>query len=219
MVEYSTAEAHNIVQEIKHSFSVEEDILGILGPHPNLAKFLGPSENPRGLLFAEANRGNLQTYLDAYNDEKNVIHSDQRPENYLVHSDDNGTLNVYPTDFGGSTCGDIDGGHLPDAGFFNPRSAWVSTVDTDIFSLGSVFYTIMTGHWPYKSPGPFESVEEKCNYEETVDALFSEGKFPAVNGLVGGAIIQGCWTEQYKDAETLLRDQELLVEEFHIQNT
>jgi hypothetical protein len=126
-------------------------------------------------------------------------------------------LNVHLTDFGGSTCGDIDGGHLPDAGFFNPRSAWVSTVTTDIFSLGSVFYTIMTGHWPYKSPGPFESVEEKDNYEETVDALFLEGKFPPVDDMVGGTIIQGCWTDQYKDAETLLHDQELLVEEVYIQ--
>ena len=204
------------------------------------SRFLGRSESPRGLLFAEANRGNLQAYLDAYNDEidivtrirwrtqaaratwyihqKNVIHSDQRPENYLVHSDDNGTLNVYLTDFGGSTCGDIDGGHLPDSGFFNPRSAWVSTVATDIFSLGSVFYTIMTGHWPYKSPGPFESVEEMDHYEEMVDTLFSEGKFPTVEDLDGGAIIRGCWTEQYKDAETLLHDQELLAIELCIQN-
>jgi serine/threonine protein kinase len=204
------------------------------------SRFLGRSVNPRGLLFAEANRGNLQAYLDAYNDEidivtrirwrtqaaratwyihqKNVIHSDQRPENYLGHSDDNGTLNVYLTDFGGSTCGDIDDGHLPDSGVFNPRSAWVSTVATDIFSLGSVFYTIMTGHWPYKSPGPFESVEEMNHYEEMVDRLFSEGEFPTVEDLDSGAIIRGCLTEQYKDTETLLHDQELLANEFCVQN-
>jgi serine/threonine protein kinase len=254
----STADSHDIVKDIKHSFSVEMKILSILGSHPNLAKyrnpkfssytfintvsrFLGPSEDPRGLLFAEANRGNLQTFLDTYNSEvdmatrirwrtqaagatsyihqKNVIHSDQRPENYLVHSDDNGVLNIYLSDFGGSTCGNIDGGHLPDSGFFNPRSAWVSTVDTDIFSLGSVFYAIMTGHWPYKSAGPFESVEEKYSYDEKVDALFSEGRFPPVEELVGGAVIQGCWTEQYKDTKTILLDQELLAKEFCIQNT
>lgn len=38
----STAEAHNIVKDIKHSFRVEEEILGVLGPHPNLAKYRQP---------------------------------------------------------------------------------------------------------------------------------------------------------------------------------
>lgn len=92
----------------------------------------------------------------------------------------------------------------------------MSTEDTDIFSLGSVFYTIMTGHWPYKSPGPFESVEDKWRYEAKVDGLFSQGKFPTVEGLAGGAIIHGCWTEQYKDVGTILVDQELLLKESRI---
>lgn len=52
-----------------------------------------------------------------------------------------------------------------------------------------------------------------------MDALFSEGKFPTVEDLVGGTIIQGSWTEQYKNAETLLRDQKLLLEELFICNT
>lgn len=192
-------------------------------------------------LFAEANYGSLQSYLDSYNHEidittrirwrtqaaraiwyihqKNVIHSDQRPDNYLVHKDDNGDLDIYLTDFGGSVCGDIDGGHLPDAGFFNPCRKWVSTVDTDIFSLGSVFYTIMTGYWPYKSPGSLESTEEKREYEEKVDSLFSQKIFPTVENMVGGAIIEGCWTEQYRDAETILRDQKLLLGKLCIRDT
>ena len=77
---------------------------------------------------------------------------------------------------------------------------------TDIFSLGLVFYTIMMGHWLYKLSGPFESVEEMDHYKEMVDTLFSEGKFPTVEDLDGGAIIRSCWTEQYKDTETLLYD-------------
>lgn len=67
------------------------------------------------------NHGNLKSYLDDYNDtidmttrirwrtqaagatryihERGVIHSDQRPENYLVHSedDDDGALNTLST--------------------------------------------------------------------------------------------------------------------------
>lgn len=196
---------------------------------------MGLSETPRGLLFVEANYGTLQAYLDAHNDiidvamrirwrtqaaratwfihQKGVIHSDQRPENYLLHEDVNGDLNIHLSDFGGSTCGDIDGGHLPDSGFFNPRKPWISTEATDIFSLGSVYYTIMTGHWPHREPGHFSTVEEKALYDEAVDALFLDGNFPATGHLAGGIIIEGCWMEYYKDAKTLLYDQELLLEE------
>lgn len=152
------------------------------------------------------------TEATCYIHQRGVIHSDLRPENYLLHTDGIGVLNLYLTDFGGSTCGNIDGGHLPDSGFFNPRNPWVSTEATDIISLGSIFHTIMTGHWPYKSPGPFKSVEEKLCYDAKVDELFSQSKFPPVEDLTGGAIIQGCWTEQYKDAEAILRNQERLFE-------
>lgn len=35
----STAEDHYFIKDIKHSFIVEEKILRILGPHPNLVKY------------------------------------------------------------------------------------------------------------------------------------------------------------------------------------
>ncbi|OBT80573.1 hypothetical protein VF21_00409 [Pseudogymnoascus sp. 05NY08] len=218
-------DSHSFAEDIKLSFIVEEKILKILGDHPRIMKFLGTSELPKGLLFVEASAGSLQAYLDRNNESisiacrmkwrtqaaeatqythmKGVIHSDLRPENYLLHADANGSLNLYLTDFGGSTCGEIDGGHLPDSGFFDPRKPWESTWDTDIFSLGSIFYTIMTGHWPYKSPGPFDSVEEKCCYDDKVDELFGQGKFPAVLDLAGGGIIQSCWNGEYTDVKDL----------------
>lgn len=65
----------------------------------------------------------------------------------------------------------------------------------------------MTGHWPYKSPGPFDSVEEKCRYDDKVDELFRQGKFPAVLDLAGGGVIQSCWNGEYMDIEALVRDQ------------
>ncbi|OAX83499.1 hypothetical protein ACJ72_02133 [Emergomyces africanus] len=185
-----TAESHDSVKHIKHSFNVEEQILGILGDHPRIIKFLSPSDSPRGLLFVETNAGNL-------------------------NSDD--ILNLFLSDFGGSTSGVIDGGHLPDSGFFNPRKPWVSTEATDIFSLGSVFYTIITGHWPYKSAGPFRSLEEKLSYGERVDELFSLGKFPPVEGLIGGDIIQDCWMEQYREVDIIVRDQSIIFEEISLQ--
>jgi serine/threonine protein kinase len=108
-----------------------------------------------------------------YIHQKGVIHSDLRPENFLLHSDSKGKLEFLLCDFGGSTNGNIDGGHLPDSGVFNPCKPWVSTEAVDISSLGSVFYTIMTGHWPYKSSGPLVFVAEKNDYEERVDTLFA----------------------------------------------
>lgn len=52
-----------------------------------------------------------------YTHEKDVIHSDLRPGSYLLHAHASGFLNLYISDFGGLTCGEIDGGNLPDSGF------------------------------------------------------------------------------------------------------
>lgn len=191
---------------------------------------MGASTNPRGLLFVEASHGNLQDYIDEHYGkidlsrrlkwcsqaaeavhfihQHGVIHSDLRPENYLLHADQADGLSLQLCDFGGSTCGAIDGGHLPDSGFFNPRMPWESTETTDIFSLGSVFYTIMTDHWPYRSPGPFDSVQAQSAYCDMVDELFTAGEYPPVEHLIGGTIIEACWMERYTQVGVIIRDQE-----------
>lgn len=203
---------------------------------------MGSSEQPAGLLFAEANRGDLQRYLDKQNkniDEalrlrwclqaaqaityihsKSVIHSDLRPENFLLHApNDNGNddnPDLLLCDFGGSYCEIegkvIDGGNLPDAGFFDPNCEWVSNKDVDIFALGSVLYVIMTGHWPYKSPGPFASVQEADEYDEKVDALFMKREYPSVDGLQGGDIISDCWTKKIRDAGVIVARYDALIQ-------
>lgn len=236
-------------EDIAKNFVVEIQILKLL-QHPRIVKlvfrcwrrftpiddlhrYLGenkPQGDPRGILLAEANRGDLQRYLDehwnditpwvrkswclqvvesvAYIHARGVIHSDIRPENFLVHEKKPGDPELWLCDFGGSTCDKLglDGGHLPDPGFFDPRSDWTSTPNTDIFSVGSVLYSILTGHWPYREAGPFASAEERDDYGVKVDELFGQGQFPDVDELFAGKVILKCWNNEYTTAEDLVVD-------------
>lgn len=143
-----------------------------------------------------------------------MIHSDIRPENFLVHATSPTSLDLWLCDFGGSTCEELglDGGHLPDSGFYDPKSQPESNTHTDIFSIGSVIYTILTGHWPYRSSGPFRTGDEMEEYRQKVDDSFELGRFPDVNGLFAGKIMMKCWLNDYASADDLFREISLLNE-------
>ncbi|KAH7235105.1 hypothetical protein MRS44_009445 [Fusarium solani] len=219
-------------ESVASGLSNEKKILARLGDHPRITKYLGwHDEFPTGLLFVEASPGSLQSFLDdpnrdislsvrkslfrqateaiAYIHSRDVIHSDLRPDNFLVHTIGSTDFDLMLCDFGGSACEEIGipGENLPDDGFFDPNSGWTTTVTTDIFSLGSVLYTIVSGHWPYREPpcGLFTSREEVEEYESRVNGFFKEGIFPDTKGLYGGEIILGCWTGQYSSANDILR--------------
>ncbi|KIW44397.1 uncharacterized protein PV06_02870 [Exophiala oligosperma] len=210
---------------------VEDKILKSLGEHPRIVKYRGYQNDSelKGLLFLEASHGDLQHYIDQNNDKidipmrkkwclqateaiqyihsKGVIHSDLRPENYLVHRSLN-SLDLQLCDFGGSMCRDlgVDGRGLPDPPFWN--LSWESTVGTDIFSLGSIFYTIMTGLWPYKTSHlTKEEEEDKWQFEDRVIALLERGIYPDVGGIIGGTIMMQCWKKQYHNADDILEAQ------------
>lgn len=177
-----------------------------------------------GIQLAEANHGNLQDYIDTHNKQiglalrwkwvlqatkavvllhqKGVIHSDLRLDNYLVHSPG---LDLWICDFGGSFCEKLglDGRHLPDDPFFDPRLPYESSPATDIFSLGSIFYTILTGHWPHLN-GSTPVGMAKFEFQEKANKLFKEGKFPNLSGISGGEVIDGCWNHKYATAAEVL---------------
>ena len=128
-----------------------------------------------------------------------MIHSDLRPENFLVNASTPTSFDLWLCDLSGSACKelDIDGGSLPDAGCFNHNSPWESTTDADTFSLGSLLYAIVTARLPCRKSGPFELVDDMEHHRQKVDNLFGRGKFPDVKGPYEGKIIMGCWRHEY----------------------
>lgn len=114
-------------------------------------------------------------------------------------------LVLWLCDFGGSVCKELglDGGYLPDDPFFDPRQPWDAMSATDIFSLGSIFYTIMTGYWPYWQ-GPPPKGDERIAYQQRVNGFFKEGIFPDVTNVSGGKVIVGCWEHKYPTAKDVV---------------
>ncbi|KAF2835319.1 kinase [Patellaria atrata CBS 101060] len=213
-------------EEMERAISFERKILEKLGSHSRIVPYLGAYD--KGILLREASHGNVQTYLNSnlavidnslrwkwslqaveavvYIHSAGVIHSDLRPENFLVHATTELSLDLWLCDFGGARCDKLglNVHHLPDDPFFDPRLPWVSTPAVDIFSLGSIIYTILTGHWPYREGLPPVTMEEKCSYESNVNKMFEAGVFPDVSRLRGGRVIKGCWDHQYQTAEEVL---------------
>lgn len=68
-----------------------------------------------------------------------------------------------------------------------------STVETDLFALGSCLYELVVGRKPYADLS-----------DDKVEALFEEGCYPSTDDLFLGDIVIGCWKGEFSSAENII---------------
>ncbi|EFY84420.1 hypothetical protein MAC_09522 [Metarhizium acridum CQMa 102] len=109
-----------------------------------------------------------------------VIHCDVTPRNFLLNAD----LDLRISDFAGCSIAGSPPLVAPGPRYLPPGWSWnrKAVEADDIFALGSVLYFIIVGIEPYAD------LEE-----EEVEELFQGAKFPHVDQLSCGGIIQDCW--------------------------
>jgi serine/threonine protein kinase len=129
----------------------------------------------------------------AYIHEKDIIHSNLSTTNVLVHQTEQ-IPDLVLADFGGSKCRTLGlNGHLlPDTPYFDSQLTDFTTPKVDVFSLGVVIYVIVTGQYPFQEAQELQDLA----YGNRVEALYKEGKFPNLSGVLFGGVIAGCCCER-----------------------
>jgi serine/threonine protein kinase len=193
------------------SIQREGEIYVYLGDHPRVIKCLA-----KGDLFVDleyAPHGHIESYLRSHHDTSNeyriqlarevieavvfihskgIIHSDLAARQFLLDS----RLHVKISDFGFSSFSDGDVLGFENSSHHLPRnldSNMPSTVQSDLFALGSTLYEVMTGRRPY------EGIPD-----DTTAKLYGKGTFPEVTGILCGDVITGCWQSRFKNTEEVL---------------
>lgn len=119
-----------------------------------------------------------------------IVHGDLKPENILLDERNE----VYLIDFSGSGVDEHQGSAWESVRFFKPRSENSdSTVQTDVFALGSTLYEVFTGTQPYHDLA-----------DDIVEGLFRQGHFPSLDSVLYGLVIKGCWEGTIHSADDVV---------------
>ncbi|KAK7177335.1 serine threonine-protein kinase [Paraphaeosphaeria sporulosa] len=198
-----------IVGEQWDRLAIEHRIYDALGSHPRILACYGMDE--RGLKLEYAARGSVRDLLRdsnaalsltrrvrvrwcrqaaeaiAYIHTKNVIHCDISTRNFLLDK----KLDVKLSDFQGiyiDQNGTLFNGHaLENVKSYLPRPSTRSDAKSDLFALGTAIFEIMVGH------EPFPELDE-LDDEEEIEKRYIKGRFPALDGVLGGQVIHKCWS-------------------------
>lgn len=191
----------------------EGEIYEHLGDHPRVTRCLAKGDLFVDLEFAP--HGHVMDYLKCHHDTSNncrirfaqevieavvfihskgIIHSDLAARQFLVDA----TLHIHLSDFGFSGFG---GGDV--LGFENPShhlprdidGSMPSTIQSDLFALGSTLYEVITGKPPYEGES-----------DDAITQFYSDRLFPNVTGISCGHVIIGCWQGSFMTAAEVLKD-------------
>ena len=122
--------------------------------------------------------------------QKGIIHRDIKPENILFRKDDSPVL----TDFGVAkqlqtdTSLTMDGSAIGSPHYISPEQAEQKPLDprTDIYSLGIIFYEMLTGQKPFQGDSPIEIIiahltteadplpKNLARYQELLDLMIAK---------------------------------------------
>lgn len=210
-----------VVGEHWDRFVIEQRIYNALGPHPRIIACFGLDE--RGLKLEYATRGTVRDLLRnpdytcsitssdrirwsrqaaeavAYIHTKNVIHCDISTRNLLLDKN----FDVKLSDFQGiyvDQNGTLFNGHaLENVKAYLPRPPTSSDEMSDLFALGSAIYETMTSHEPLPEL-------DELDDEEEIEKRYTEGQFPALDGVFGGHIIYKCWSLTYSEVNTCVKE-------------
>ena len=197
---------------------VEGAIYETLGPHPRIIACFGLDE--RGLKLEYATMGTVREFLGrsgcvtpkmrlkwcrqagealAHVHAKQVVHCDVSTRNFLLDK----SLDVKLSDFQGlcttSSGATMYGLALENPKSFLPRPADRSDRISDLFALGTAIYEIVTGHEPYPDL-------DELDDEEEIEKRYEGGQFPDLDDVLGGQIIQRCWSLAYRNVDSCVED-------------
>lgn len=197
-------DAFTILKEYTEPFrgDVELQALERLRPHPNIVRLIGSTQDgslilERGCVlrqFLQEHKANhvplrhkIRWLMDAgrgleHAHKNEIIQADVGCGNMILIGGDRLKL----IDFEGSSIDGAEAGSQYEWFSYRRAQSAVSK-QTDIFAYGCAMYEIITGK------PPFHELEKAHNRSILVEQRYRENRFPKVEGLPLGKVMQGCW--------------------------